>query len=109
MLKIYVDATCEGWQVTQGMSKGMILIYTPFRKKKKMTTEESIIEDSQLRQFINRFELLAIERANEIYKRKDKVIYSDSQIAVGWAKNKGINCVWVPREKNLAGLILENL
>ena len=108
MLEIYCDATCEGWQNTQGKAKGKILILVPSKKRKQRIEEESEIENLELKQFINRFELLAIERADQIHKNKNKIIYSDSQIAVGWAKKRGINCEWIPREKNLAGHILEN-
>jgi hypothetical protein len=103
MLEIYVDATCESWQTTLGKAKGKILIYS----KKGIVEEEFEIEDLHLRQFINRFEFEAIRRGWSLYKNKRKIVYSDSQVAVTWAQRDGINCAWIPREKNLAGKILE--
>ena len=104
-LEIFCDATCEGWQSTQGKAKGKIIAFIP--KRNKLIEKEFEIKNTTLRQFINRFELEAIRMGDKLSKSKNKVIYSDSQIAVGWAKKEGINCVWLPREENKAGQILE--
>jgi ribonuclease HI len=61
-----------------------------------------------LRQLINRFELAAIRRAQEIAKDRglsNVEIFSDSRVAVGWAKAN--NVFWTRRDKNLAGIVLE--
>ena len=103
MKKIYADATSENWEKTNGSSWGKILVYYPARGKIRERVFR--IMDPKLRQFINRFEFEAIKWANSLYKKK--VIYSDSKVAVDWAKKEGVLCEWIPREENLAGFILE--
>ena len=102
--KVYVDASCESWRTTEKRNprwcKGTIVIVAP-----KKTIQETFIIEENLRQFINRFELKAIERAHELYP--NALILSDSQIAVGWAKKKLINVEWIPREQNKAGFLLD--
>ena len=103
MKRIFCDATCQYWEDTDGECWGKILVYYPVNGKIRERVFKII--NPGLRQFINRFELEAIRWANSLYKKK--VIYSDSKTAVDWAKKEGIDVVWVGRDENLAGFILE--
>ncbi len=104
IIEIYTDATCQHWSKTNGFAWGKICWTIPETKKVKL--EELKIENPELKQFINRFELLAIERAwkyaKRYYRNKEIRIYSDSQVAVKWAKRKGISVFWIPRDLNKA-------
>jgi ribonuclease HI len=103
---IYTDASADWKKTVNGRGTGLICI--------QINEEAPIVEKIELnfpglKQLINRFELLAIERAKEIAiieKGLNNIqIFSDSKVAVGWSKDTKVS--WVPREKNKAGIYLE--
>lgn len=103
--KIYCDSSYNWQDTVDGRGKGKICIV--------VNNEEPIIEEIELyfpglKQLNNRFELEAIKKSKKIISErqlKNAAIYSDSQIAVNWAKMADV--FWVPREQNLAGIVLE--
>lgn len=103
--KVFVDAKCQDWRkVKNNECEGEIVIKLP----EETIRERFTLEIVGLRQFINRFEILAIRKALEIVRSKNIenfVIYSDSQTAVYWARNPNVK--WISREENEAGHILE--
>jgi len=108
-LIIHVDASYD-WNKTdeEGCGVGTICLAIP--ETRKIIVEKAKLCFPGLKQLINRFELLAIWRALDEgkargYKKKHIKIYSDSKVAVGWAKHRGV--FWSPRDKNLAGNYLE--
>jgi ribonuclease HI len=103
---IYTDASADWKKTVNGRGTGLICI--------QINEEAPIVEKIELnfpglKQLINRFELLAIERAKEIAiieKGLNNIqIFSDSKVAVGWSKDTKVS--WVPRENNKAGVYLE--
>lgn len=99
---IYTDSSYD-WNTTDenGCGVGEICIAENYTK---YTREKIKICVPGLKQLNNRFELIAIQLALTRYPDAD--ICSDSQVAVGWARNEKVS--WVPREINIAGHILDD-
>ena len=106
MHKIFTDASCQSYKkVKDGICNGEIAI---IGIEEMPIHEKMEINQTGLRQFINRFELLAIQKAHKLASDKfgdDFMIFSDSMTAVYWADSPMV--VWIPRKFNLAGAYLE--
>ena len=100
---IYTDATCDGWQATKGSAEGSICLFVEEGDKQEVIFKEKVISHPKLKQFINRFELWAVEEA--LFMNPD-VVYTDSQVARKWARDKKVQ--WISRNENKAGLVLES-
>ena len=101
-MKVYVDASYDWNKTVNGTGTGKICVIVG---RKKPIIEEITISVPGLKQLNNRFELLAIKRGLEL-GGEDCEVYSDSSVAVGWAKNKRVK--WISREKNLAGKVFDD-
>lgn len=99
---IYTDASYD-WNKTDknGCGIGKICLVIG----KKVILKEFMLCFAGLKQLSNRFELEAIKHALELGGDNCK-IYSDSNVAVSWIKDKRVN--WISREKNKAGKVFEN-
>jgi len=108
MLNIYSDSGYNWKDTKDGCGTGRICIIVENKGKEIYKLVDTInISVPGLKQLNNRFELIAIQIAFNYGKKSGKKfkVYSDSKVAVGWAKNKDI--IWIPREKNLAGIELD--
>ena len=103
-LQIYYTDSSYDWNKTvNGTGEGEICVY--HLNKQKVRREKLILSFPRLKQLNNRFELAAIALAKKMAGKKHYVIYSDSQVAVGWARDPNVR--WISRENNLAGQILD--
>ena len=103
-MRIYTDSSYN-WEETDknGCGTGEICIA---QSKTKFTREEITICVPGLRQLNNRMEMIAIRLALKRFGKYKKLeIFSDSRVAVSWTKDPRVK--WIPREKNVAGIILE--
>lgn len=106
--KIFVDASYDWQKTVDGRGSGWIAIADEKGNYDLISLKMSF---PGLRQLINRFELEAIKRG--LRKKRDSIVYSDSSVAVRWAKEKRVRWAkrvcWIPRDKNVAGWLLENI
>lgn len=103
-MRIYTDSSYN-WEETDenGCGTGEICIA---RSKTDFVREDITICVPGLRQLNNRMEFIAIQIALKKFGADKKLeIFSDSRVAVGWAKDPRVK--WIPREKNIAGIILD--
>lgn len=104
LVKIFTDASYSWTKTVDGCGTGTICVV--------VGDEKPMIETFKmcfpgLNQLINRFELEAIKRAQNLLESRklNGIIYSDSQIAVKWSRNPLVK--WTPRQLNKAGIILD--